>query len=231
MRALFLVSALAGLGLATAVGAPTLARATTIDFDTDGVGDPLAAGTVIDDEYANLGITFQSDDPGNHPLMIFDSSAPTGGDVDLGFINVGNLLIISEDADAGDPDDNAGGGIVDILFDQAVTIDELVFGDLEASQAVTVTAFADLDMTTQLAQVSFDTVGGLDGTDPDAGGGNNQLLGLALGTEGVTKLRLEFSGSGSLAELSFTTTPEPSTALLLVLGLALLAGRTPRPRS
>ncbi|NJM97332.1 MAG: hypothetical protein HC800_09285 [Phormidesmis sp. RL_2_1] len=59
---------------------------TTIDFETDGTGQALSAGTSIDDEYAALGLTIST--PRNaFGAMIFDSSNPTGGDFDLGTPN------------------------------------------------------------------------------------------------------------------------------------------------
>ncbi|MGB5770137.1 MAG: hypothetical protein WBM32_09740, partial [Crocosphaera sp.] len=33
---------------------------TVIDFETDGFGNPLSAGTIIDDEYQNLGLTISA---------------------------------------------------------------------------------------------------------------------------------------------------------------------------
>ena len=57
-----------------------------IDFETDGFGNPLELGEVIDENtYSNLGIELSvSNVPGINPLVIFDTSNPTGGDCDLG---------------------------------------------------------------------------------------------------------------------------------------------------
>ena len=41
----------------------------------------------VDNEFAALGISVTTNDPINHPAMIFDSSNPTGGDWDLGTPN------------------------------------------------------------------------------------------------------------------------------------------------
>ncbi|MEM1042614.1 MAG: hypothetical protein AAGI91_08295, partial [Bacteroidota bacterium] len=76
---------LAAFGLVVAGLAPNAAAQTCddINFDTDAGGQALAAGTVVDDEYAAFGITVTTNDPVNNPAMIFDSANPTGGDDDL----------------------------------------------------------------------------------------------------------------------------------------------------
>ena len=116
-----------------------------ITFEVDGVGSPLSAGQIIDDEFAALGVQFTSDDPVNHPAMIFDSANPTGGDFDLGTPNedfggpgngaggeagqagennlaLGNVLILSEDGDSSDPDDNEAGGTIIATFNEPVSL-------------------------------------------------------------------------------------------------------------
>ena len=40
----------------------------TIDFDTDAMGNPIVLGQIIDDEYANWGVTISAKDPGGGPL-------------------------------------------------------------------------------------------------------------------------------------------------------------------
>ena len=63
--------------------------------------------------------------------MIFDTANPTGGDTDLatpgyGLGNdtaLGNVVILSEDADSSDPDDNAGGGTLTFTYDESVFIE------------------------------------------------------------------------------------------------------------
>ncbi|NNE52266.1 MAG: hypothetical protein HKN30_07675, partial [Sulfitobacter sp.] len=64
----------------------------TLDFNA------FAAGTVIDDEYASLGVTVSAAG-GAGQAMIFDSSNPTEDDTDLGSSSLGGLLIVSEDGD------------------------------------------------------------------------------------------------------------------------------------
>jgi len=210
-----------GLSCIVLLGTSLPAHSLTIDFETDGLGNPLAAGTLIGDEYAALGVTFSTPNPNG--LMIFDASNPTGGDTDLGFPSEGNILIISEDGDASDPDDNAGGGIIDILFNDPVSLERFAFADLEKNQPVHVSAFADAAMTMTVAEVfGFDTVGGVDGSlgDPNVDG-NNELADLVFNAPGVRAVRVEFAGSGSLAAVSTAPVPEPRAAVLFAVGLAI----------
>jgi hypothetical protein len=87
-------------------------------------------------------------------VMIFDSTNPSGGDVDLGTPNVdfggpgigragqqgrryennlprGNLLIISQDDDSSDPNDNRRGGIMQFDFTPDVVAKQLGLLDNE----------------------------------------------------------------------------------------------------
>ncbi len=130
------------------------AVATTIDFEFDSLGGAISTGQIIDNEFSNYGVTITTNDPVNHPAMIFDSAYPTGGDHDLGTPNedfggprigtggssgaagensvgLDNVLIISEDGDANDPDDNAGGGTITFTFDQSVRVDSLEVLDID----------------------------------------------------------------------------------------------------
>jgi hypothetical protein len=50
--------------------------------------------------------------------MVFDSASPTGGDSDLFTEDKGNILILSEDGDASDPDDCKTGGVLKFKFVQ-----------------------------------------------------------------------------------------------------------------
>ncbi len=164
-----------------------------IDFETDALGNPLVAGQIIDDEWAEWGITasFTVNAPSTGPLMIFDSANPTGGDVDLGSPNetcappgpgigtegeVGqpgencfpqrNLLIISEDGDGSDPDDAADGGTIVFSFADELEIDALSFLDSENNQdSVEVLAAPVDDYADQFDVTSFiNSDGALDWT-------------------------------------------------------------------
>lgn len=113
-----------------------------IDFETDGEGNALFAGDVIDDEFFNeFGLTISTADVssrkgGPNPAMIFDSNNPTGGDSDLATDGQNNILIISEDNDSSDPDDNGRGGTFVFEFDNAVDVNGLTFIDAESGAVV-----------------------------------------------------------------------------------------------
>ncbi len=103
-----------------------------LDFDTDGSGSSLSAGTIVGEQWATKGIHFSTTNTSgsDHPMMIFDTANPTGNDIDLGAPNetcspagpgvgvggevgstyencspLGNTLILSTDGDTSDPDD------------------------------------------------------------------------------------------------------------------------------
>lgn len=76
--------------------------------------EDLHAGNIVGDQYLADGVRISTTNP-DTPPMVFDTNCPTGGDYDLttgvnGTVNLGNVLIISEDGDQSDPDDNICGG-------------------------------------------------------------------------------------------------------------------------
>jgi len=93
----------------------------TITFETDVLGNPLAAGTEVGSQWHLFDIHISAvNNRASHPdkVIIFDSNNPTGGDWDLGG-PWGNILIIAEDdvdSDGDglvdDPDDEAKGGTI-----------------------------------------------------------------------------------------------------------------------
>jgi len=93
----------------------------TITFETDILGNSLAAGTVVSSQWHLFDIHISAyNNKAGHPdkVIIFDSNNPTGGDSDLGG-PWGNILIIAEDdvdSDGDglvdDPDDEAKGGTI-----------------------------------------------------------------------------------------------------------------------
>lgn len=94
----------------------------TLDFNG------FVAGTIMRTQVEGVTISAVG---GSGDAMIFDTSAPTGGDSDLATDNLGGVLIVSEDGDRCDPDDNAGGGTLVFEFDGAVKIKSLTFLDIE----------------------------------------------------------------------------------------------------
>ncbi len=154
-----------------------------------------------------------TDDPVNHPLMIFDSSNPTGGDFDLGTPNedfsgpgvgsdgesgepgensipLGNILIISDDGNSGNPNDFSGGGLFRFDFDFLVRVDTIIIIDVEPDEMMVVTM--------------FDSLGGVLSTFDVGGLGNNSYQELPINTDNVKRFLIEFVGSGSVGEVRYS---------------------------
>ncbi|MEM7769550.1 MAG: hypothetical protein AAF327_03445 [Cyanobacteria bacterium P01_A01_bin.37] len=182
----------------------------SINFDIDGDGNPLAAGEVIEDQFASLGVTVAT--PENaFGAMIFDSANPTGGDVDLGtpsqptgpgvgkdsgagignILPQGNVLIISEDGDASDADDNATGGTLQFDFDDLVRVTGVNLLDIDlVEETVTVETFDDGQLVQSYQAQNL---------------GDNSFQELALGGELVDQLDVNLVRSGAVTEVNFTT--------------------------
>ncbi len=116
-----------------------------LDFDTDGTGAPIAAGAVVEDAYRARGITidvFGKDCRSDGLGVAFDSAHPSGGDNDLGFEGLGNLLINQEHFDSNDetrgrvdePDDNAGGAVFEFHFATPVCVKGLTMLDIDLGE-------------------------------------------------------------------------------------------------
>ncbi len=159
---------------------------TIIDFETDGEGNPLSAGTIIDDEYQNLGLTVSATQFG---AMLFDSANPTGGDLDLSIPGLNNILIISEDGDSSDPDDNAGGGKITFTLDNPVDFNSIDFVDIEESGGTVVTTDIDGNITTT--------------SIPNPG--DNSFKTLTINDDNVVKVEVNLVGSGAISGLDFDT--------------------------
>ena len=176
-----------------------------LDFDWSSKDEfGLQAGTVIDEEWAEIGLTVSAE---NGPAILFDSSNPTGDDLDLatpgsGPMNhssQGMLLIVPEnlvDADQDGrvdvPDSAAAGGTLVFEFAQPVRLYEIELIDIDAGQKTALRGFA----ADQLVQ---DTpVPDMDGYLAD----NNKVC-LGFAADPVTRLEVELGGSAGIAGLSF----------------------------
>ncbi len=175
--------------------------------------EELSAGDIVTEQYAGLGIHVTTDDPVNHPAMIFDSSNPTGEDPDLGTPNVdfggpgvgvgggfgqagqnsvplGKVLIISEDADSSDPDDNAGGGTIIFTFDEAVELHSVGILDIDGTESMgTVTA--------------FDGGGGVLASADMQPLGDNSYQDVVVEASNVRRIEVWFPSSGSVTSIVF----------------------------
>ncbi|MCH8986745.1 lamin tail domain-containing protein, partial [Patescibacteria group bacterium] len=197
----------------------------TADFETDAEGNAILRGQVIDDEYASFGLNISAENNrGSHPdlAIIFDSDAPTGGDIDLGTPNedfagpgVGtggeqgepgenavaqhSILIIAEnDNDENNdglvdiPDDEVRGGSIWFVFGEETSVDSLRIIDIEESGA-------EINLY-DLGEVNFETIG-----IPNLGDNSAQTVG--VNKDGIKKLEVVFSGSGALDDICFEPTP------------------------
>ena len=183
----------------------------TLDFSMDANGDPIVAGQLIDDEWSAAGIHVTTYFADRHPVMVFDSSNPTGGDPDLGTPNeafggpgvgagggigmpgvndvpLGNLLIISEDGDASDPDDDAHGGSI--------------YFDFDTPQAIYSLQLVDINSWNGLIRVR-DINGNWLADYPTMPMGDNSVQTIIIDTNNVGRLEVHIHGSGGLANIIF----------------------------
>ncbi len=180
------------------------------DFEEDAANNSLAAGTIVTNQYAALGVLISAENNnGPDVALIFDSGNPTGGDPDLGTPNqqyggpgVGsggssnsiaedNILIIAEDVVdnnndglVDDPDDEASGGR--LLFDftqRAVTIETVRLVDLDDGPWNIILELANGWVTTIPVPTS----------------GNNSALTVPVFESNVRRMIVEMGGSGGVA--------------------------------
>jgi len=185
----------------------------SIDFDTDAGGNPLAAGTIVAEQWSDWGVHVTTSNPTSHPVMIFDSSNPTGEDPDLGTPNadfggpgignggksgtpgennlsLGKILIISEDNNPSDPDDNSDGGTITFTFDEPTPVDEVHILDIEETGSK-VKAYNAVSGGTKLAEVYMQIYG------------DNSFQVVPVNASGVRRLEIFFKGSGGVAAVVF----------------------------
>lgn len=141
--------------------------------------------------------------------MIFDSANPTGADEDLGAPNKsfggpgvgqagkkgklfankvpqGNVLIVSEDENASNPDDNSFGGMLNFYFDPPRYINTIGLLDNDEGTIFTVMT-SDGD-----SSVLF-----------DYSGGDNSFENVAVGKPSVKQVTVTFEGSGGISSIGF----------------------------
>ena len=188
-----------------------------IDFKHLPDGSVINVGDFVFEQWAAQGVHITSNDPGNHPPQIFDSSNPTGGDVDLGSPNQdfggpgigdggrlgmpgenslsqGYVLILSENNGL-PPDDNANGGTFIFTFDWPVDIRSLGILDF------------DLDEVTGKL-TAFDSIGGVVKHVGILALGDNSFQEVFLNVTGVTRLEIFFPSSGSVTQFVFNCTDD-----------------------
>ena len=149
--------------------------------------------------------------------MIFNSAAPTGNDTDLGtpnknFLNgtgdgsggensnylpYGNVLIISSDGDAKDPDDYASGGTMKFEFMHPSCLHNIGLLDREENEVILIKLF-DKD------NIEIKTIDVSDINKPWGAVGSNSYIKVPINVDNVKKMEVIFAGSGALTHVTYT---------------------------
>lgn len=205
------------LAVATLAASAT-ASAAFIDFeDQNMIGDGLLnEGEIITGQTlfgATFSVTNQGTTGGNpRELMLFDANCVggcSGEDPDLQADGLGNILIISEDNNAMDPDDSAAGGSINIAFNTAVT----------GFSAQTIDV-GDSDNGPNFFQryLNGSPIGMMILLIQNQGDNNIQDVSFSS-SELFDEVRLSLAGSGGLVSVGFTPVPLPAALPLFIAGL------------
>lgn len=171
---------------------------------------PVAAGLVLAEQWADVGLHVRAEALGGGAdlAVAFDSSAPTGGDDDLRTPGAGTgndfafgmLTIVAEndvdmDGDGliDDPDDNEFGGNLVYTWDAPVAVASVTLVDVDEPAGAMVRLFSAGVLLQSV------TVPGLDDNNVQRVDTDPSLA--------VDELRVEFSGSGAVAEVEFSPCP------------------------
>ncbi|MBU1866148.1 MAG: hypothetical protein KKE89_07005, partial [Actinobacteria bacterium] len=213
IAAAFLAAALAVGGLVA--GAETNQAGVTVGFEGLGEGSLVESlqsgsgitGDVVSGSIGVLGVRRIA--PNRSAAMIFDGTCLPGGtarsctgrDSDLFFPTLGNLLIVSEDGDAADPDDAEDG---------VITFDFSGFGD----GSVRLESFVLADTDQRRPTVSWTTTTGATGSQRVAATGNNRWRRIDLGLDDIVGFTVDLRGAGAIDDLVLVvpTTPPPTTS-------------------
>jgi hypothetical protein len=210
-----------------------------IDWDSLPSGDAPVAGLIITNQYGPgtgfaAPFTVSATGGAAGDAVLFDSSNPTGGDVDLGTPNedfggpgigaggeagtpgqndeaLGFLLIVEENS----TDDN-GDGIIDGGAPNAPDDAVGVTISLTFENPVTILSadLIDQEAAEPVTITAFDSNGDVIGTPVDAAGfGDNSYEVIDLGFTDVSELLFEFGGSGGIE--SILLIPPDVTAISL----------------
>ncbi len=159
-----------------------------VSFDGKLDFNDLDTGELVNGQYTGNGVHIYSADP-MHPVMIFDTANPTGGDSDLATGNLGNVLILSEDRDGNDPDDNGSGrGTFVFEFDGPAHVGSLDFLDIEGGAWIKM----------------YDGDGNLIRQVDTGSTSNNGQLSQTINQDGVVRMEVIIQGSGAIDNLCYT---------------------------
>lgn len=171
----------------TEVEVPVDEHGTCEDFEDAAAGDTAALqfdGFTVTAQRAGDAADSEND------AMIFDTANPTGGDSDLGYADQGNAIIISEDNDATDPDDNAGGGT--ITFDFAAPSDVVSLNVLDIEEEG-----GAIDL--------YDSEGELIDSIAIPAAGDNSVQTIDIAVDGVASMQVTLAGSGAVDDLCYAS--------------------------
>lgn len=202
-------------GAVIALAGSASAGLITLDWETDGSGLALPAGSIIDETtYAPLGIEISTLDAAGDAFnaIIFDGANPTGNDSDLSFPQFGNILIIPENLDDDDND-----GLVDDPNDEGSRPAGEISFDLDFLGSDFAMTFLDGE---EASDVEFFLNGMLVGTAPILDAGNASIQTVSFDASSFDAFTVNFGGSGAIGDISFV--PAPGAAALA--GLAGLVG-------
>lgn len=205
-----LATLVAGVASLLLLSTASAAVSTTIDFEGLAEGSTvssLSSGNGISGPAVLGSISVVGDrdgSPAGNDAMIFDADCDggpaancTGGDTDLYQPDQDNVLIITQDGDAGDPDDAWQGGTLELDFSSfdggTVYIDTLVILDTDAVEQGKIELFNGV---TLLKTVNI----------PIIADGAMQTLGIDRG--GVDRMLVTFGGSGAIDDIVLETEDE-----------------------
>ncbi|MFH1277044.1 MAG: hypothetical protein ABIK65_01505 [Candidatus Eisenbacteria bacterium] len=216
-------------GALAILAAATVAPAVTQDFNSLPAGTVVAGllpggGTSPGNLFPDFTLDVVNNGGGPSSAILFNSSAPTGGDDDLGTPNqdfggpgvgpggglgmpgqndvaLGNLLIVAEDIiDVGgdglvdDPDDEAGGGVIGFDFIEPTTIFWIKIVDMDDGEGAAIRL--------------YDAAKSLVATVYAATYGDNSAQTIDLSQyEAITRMEVDLYMSGAIGEIEYRVPP------------------------
>jgi len=166
------------------------------DFETYLVGQEFSNGDSLLDATVDV-----NSNGNNNTAMIFDSLNPTGNDNDLSTkqsgshqaygldnnIELGKVLIISEDGDSSDPDDESKGGTITMNYDNAINLDNIGFLDIEETGG----------------SVRVYNGASLKGTFTILAKGDNSYQTVNINKNDINKIVIKLAGSGAITYIDY----------------------------
>jgi hypothetical protein len=247
-----------GRGTAQAIATLTLlstfffvsaANALSIDFEQFAHGEVVIGtfdGVTIGADNVNrtfdYAVAFDSDETGTSDLDLEAGGAMAWSGGNLAGMQLGKMLILQENnagCDTGicsDPDDEGRRPAGVFSIDLSIAITDFGFDAVDIESLALENAM--ITFFDGLASLSVDLMDFFDDTssiyDPSLELGNNTanrfapITAASLGLEQFDRIEFNLGGSGALDNLVGTPVPEPSTALLMCLGLGVMAASRQR---